>query len=801
MYLPSTDPAVFLRQALEELRQLHEAGAGGHELARRRADVIDLVLISLFREAEQRAVAGGRLRESGVAVLAVGGYGRRELCPYSDVDLMLLYDPEEQARVQEVAESLFYPLWDAGLELGHGARTVEECLSVAAESLETETALLQTRFLVGDQELFRELSDRLRARVTADGGEEFVSRLLQARDTRHSEFGASASLLEPHFKEGRGGLRDVHELLWACLGLRGGGGLEALAAAGWLPADALVELEGAVEVLLRARTGLHYLAGRKVDRLYLDFQEEFAALMAAPATGSVPVVMAGITDAAHSVAFLTGDAWEALLRELGLTGRRPPAVLPARMPESPEGRRILLLELLREGADGLPRLERLSHRRILSVWLPGWEDIRSLGQRDNLHTYTVDGHAFRCVATAVDLATTGGPDPFGAALASELALSPDWEGFLLACLLHDLGKGVDGADHADAGAELAAEAAARLGEPPETCAEISFLVRHHLLLVDTATRRDLDDSFLLGRLADRIATRRRLEMLYVLTVSDSMATGPASWTPWTAALVRDLFFKLLRLIEGLELPAVTGARLEEERRAYEEALAGLPDRPPGDVTRREHLLHLTISGGPAGEVLLQVHEGPVEGVQELAVTSPPYGGLLTRLCGVLTYHGVNIMGAQFQPVGDGLLARSFQVADYFGHAVPRERWELVARDLSRALEGPFALGPRLAEKRARYRQARGAGRSSRSRVVMDNSASDILTVIEVHADDRIGLLYTIARTLDELLLDVKLAKVSTLKEQVVDVFYVADARGEKIADREHLEEIERAILFALREER
>ena len=169
-----------------------------------------------------------------MAVVALGGYGRRELCPFSDIDLMLLYRPEESERMQQMAEHLFYPLWDAGLELGHGARTIAESLRVAAENLELETSLLQARFLVGDQELFQESQERLRLQVLADGGAGFVARLLDARATRRSANGPASALLEPDLKDGEGGLRDVHELLWLAVALQGGGGLDGVRAAGWL---------------------------------------------------------------------------------------------------------------------------------------------------------------------------------------------------------------------------------------------------------------------------------------------------------------------------------------------------------------------------------------------------------------------------------------------------------------------------------------------------------------------------------------------------------------------------------------
>ena len=593
----------------------------------------------------------------------------------------------------------------------------------------------------------------------------------------------------------------MHELLWLAVALQGGRGLDGVRAAGWLGPEALEELDAAVEVLLRARTALHYAAGRRVDRLYLDYQEDVAqAAFGAAADGAAtqraagrgrgaPVaggealalhgLMSGVARAAESVALISDDVWEAVVREVPVRGRPYSVALPPRLPIDTEGRRALLIELLREGTGGAGRLLRLSHRGVLSEWIPGWDAIRYLGQRDSLHTHTVDGHSFRSVVAAVEMATRGGPDHLGGLLASELALTPQWEGFLLACLLHDLGKGADAPDHAETGAGLAAAAAAALGEPPAVQADVEFLVREHLLLPDTAARRDLDDPALLARLAERIGTRRRLEMLYVLTVSDSTATGPATWTPWVATLVQELFFKVLHAIEGAEHVR------------------------PAEGPAREQRLRVVIPGGPLGDdLLVQVHSGQLPGVEELSVVSPPRAGLLTRLCGVLACHGITIMSAQVQPQVDGRTARVFQVADYFGATIPPDRWDSVRVDLARALEGRLALDYRLAERAARYASRGAAPRHERSRVVLENAASESLTIIEVHTVDRIGLLYTIAQALDDLLLDVRLAKVSTLKERAVDVFYVTDPWGRKLVEPNHMQEVERAVLFALdRDER
>lgn len=805
------EPSAFLRQTLGELAAHHRAGAGGRELARRRADVVDLALISLFRQAEHQAPAGP-YREAGLAVVALGGYGRRELCPFSDIDLMLLYRPEEGPRVEVVAETLFYPLWDAGLELGHGARTVDECLDVAEENVELLTSFFQARLLVGDQELFRELGTRLRAAVDRDGGRRFVESVSAARAVRHATFGDAHAVLEPHLKEGRGGLRDVHEALWLSFALRGATGYDGLASTGWLAPTSLTQLEQATDVLLRARTSLHYAAGRKVDRAYFDYQAELAAQFRAPGE-STPAdrVMAQVSAAAETVAVLGGDLWEAVEGE----GGRPEVARPEgrgrtdgvapygsgagaadpdehrALPERAAERGAALLALLRKGSAALPELERLSHQGVLSSWIPGWEAVRFLGQRESFHTYTVDGHSLRCVAAAAEPETLGSLDQLAGQLAATLEGTHERDALLLACLLHDLGKGLDGSDHSLAGAPHAARVVAGLGLPAETQELVSFLVLHHLLLPDTASRRDIDDPGLLQRVAAAVGDRSRLALLYILTVADSAATGRAVWTPWTAALVRELFFKVDVVLPSDAGAAPVAGGVEELRAPPAETGA------PVDGRRRPLISLVVPAGAEEGEIEVRVSAGVLPGVQEVTFASRPLAGLLAKVSGVLAYHGITILSAQVQPMAEGLIERSFRVSDYFEEEIPDERWRLVGSDLARAFEGRIALDHRLAEKAARYATVGPVERQTEARVVVENTASDALTVIEVHATDRIGLLYSLARTLDDLLLDVRLAKVSTMKDRAVDVFYVADRHGEKLVDPDHLREVEKALLFSL----
>jgi [protein-PII] uridylyltransferase len=414
----------------------------------------------------------------------------------------------------------------------------------------------------------------------------------------------------------------------------------------------------------------------------------------------------------------------------------------------PEDARLALVRLLGAGLASVPVIEALDQRRLMSRILPEWETVRSRPQRNAYHRFTVDRHLCEAAAEAARLA--GG------------VRRPDL--LLVGALLHDLGKGVPG-DHTDAGVELVGRIAPRMGFPPEDVEVLTCLVRHHLLLAEVATRRDLTDEATIASVAAQVGRYDTLELLAALTEADSLATGAAAWGPWKAGLVRELVERTAPVLAGQPARPV-------------------PEPPPDGtaalMARAQEAQGLVLEGN-----------GPV-----VTLVAPDRPGLFCRVAGTLALHGLDVLSARAWSSPDGLAISRFRVQSLFGR--PPD-WPAVEGDLRRALTGRLSLEARLADRARDYAAASRppAAAPARVEVTIDNDASDLATVVEVRAPDRIGTLYRITKALAELDLDVRLAKVNSLGHEVVDAFYVVDAGMAKLTDPERLEEIERGVVAHL----
>ena len=733
---------------------------------------VDGWLRRLFARATAEASA------DGVALVAVGGYGRGDLSPYSDLDLILLHEPK--AAVGELADALWYPVWDEGVKLGHAVRTVKDAVSLAADDLVTATSLLTVRHLAGDRELSDELVDRAlgqwRKRAKAN-----LAALHESVTERHAAAGEVAFLLEPDLKEGRGGLRDVHALAWA------------EAAQPMLYSGDHDVIGAAHDVLLGVRIELHRKLGKPTDRLHLQDQDAVAEALG---HDDADALMAQVADAARTIAWTSDETWE---RAAATTGRRsrtrdetldgglavrgaavevddahdigsdPVVVLRAaraaaerkvrigrasldRLSASveslgdpwPDAARDELAGLLAAGHAAVPVLEQLDRRNLLTRLLPEWEPVRSRPQRNAYHQFTVDRHLWEAAAEAAQLTDrVGRPDLL-----------------VVGALLHDLGKGYPG-DHTEIGIDLVERIGPRMGFPPADVATLADLVRHHLLLPDVATRRDLTDEGTLRMVAESVGDTETLDLLAALTEADSIATGPAAWGDWKAGLVGELVARTRDWLAGHQAAAATNGSF------------------PDDVERE----------------LLQSGEEHLLGEDHtLTVVTRDRPGVFSRIAGVLLISGLAIREAAAYSDGGRALSR-FRVAEVSHDAID---WDTVTHTIERALGGRLALDARVAERARTYAPRRPMDASpTEPEVHIDNRISDAATVLEVHAPDREGVLYRITRALAELELDIRSAKVQTLGHRLVDTFYVRDAAGRKVTDIEHLREIEIAILHAL----
>ena len=648
----------------------------------RHSALIDVWLAGLFDGAVQAAGGGS----AGAALVAVGGYGRSELCPQSDLDVMLLHAGRRD--IAAIAERAWYPIWDASLKLGHSVCTAREALTLADGDMDSATALLSARHVAGDASLTTDLAVRARRRWE-QRSKRWLQELANRVDVRHAQAGEVAFMLEPDLKEGRGGLRDVHALHWA------------EAARNVLLEHDAAGLDTAYATLLDARVELHRRTGRPSNVLALQEQDSVAEALAVT---DADELMAGIASAARSIAWTSDDAWRrvrsSLRGPLGRVARRDRVIAPGltlrdgevhldasanasadpslvlraateaaknetvidrtslerlvseapALPEPwPREARDQFAELLLTGTAAISVIEALDHRGLWVRILPEWAPVRSRPQRNAYHRFTVDRHLLETVANA-------------AALAPGVE-RPDL--LVIAALLHDLGKR-DAGDHVEVGTQLARGLGPRLGFPAADVEVLAELVENHLLLSEVSTRRDLDDPETSRRVAEQISSVPTLRLLAALTEADSLATGPAAWGPAKAQLVALLVDRVTHVLEGGEPEGIVIAEYPSARQ-----LARLAE--PGDL----------IEG--RGDVL--------------TVMTDDRPGIFSKISGVLALHGLDVVTAAAYSSDDGRALAEFRVLDRVRDAAP---WDRVERDLLRALDGRLALQARVAD-RARVR--------------------------------------------------------------------------------------------------
>lgn len=585
-----------LRAQREALEKLWEQGLNGQALLAEQSRLVDLFLLQHF----QKAVGENRLKD--VALIALGGYGRQELFPYSDIDLMILHRLDQSEEVKSVAEAILYPLWDAGLEVGHGVRTVAESIDQAGRDFFFQVSMLDARFLTGSRELFDLLSTEYRQRFIEGGREEFVQSMKAFREARRTRFGSHSYLLEPHIKEGKGGMRDIQAMLWTAKVVFGLDNLQAIVEAGILLEEERQAFAVSWNELVKVRNRLHYISGRKNDQLYFEHQEKLAETYGFRAgTGMLGVerFMREMHGHLQTVAVTTDMFFEHVDEVLGLAGKgersgadrvvekgielrknrvhlavtakelaaRPYLLMRLFLASARTGapvhhrsRKIVtanlgliddklrassrmfkpFLELLLEAFDPLAVLEVMLETGLLPAYIPEFKRIGSLAQHDIYHIYTVDRHLLQTVAELRQCVEED--NSVYLAVASPHIL-------YLAALLHDIGKGAAG-DHSQIGAEMVGAVGMRLGFDEAECACLAFLIRYHLFMPENALRRDLNDEAFIRRCAETIGDSDRLAMLYLLSMADSRATGPSAWSDWKATLLHEMYLKVMPYLES-----------------------------------------------------------------------------------------------------------------------------------------------------------------------------------------------------------------------------------------------------------
>jgi [protein-PII] uridylyltransferase len=883
-----------LQSLRDQARERYAGGAPGLQVAALICEMTDRLICELFAGVidplpdDVKALVARQ-----TAIVAIGGTGRGELAPYSDVDLLFLHVPRADPHLTECIAQAVRDCWDAGLKLGHSVWTPAGALAAAAVDPQFTTALVEARLVWGDERLFETFKSRFRRRVGRRHYAEFYRTVVAARQAERSQYGETERQLEPDVKRSPGGLRDIHLIRWIGFARYGTTELDLLRLEGALSRDDEQALNAAQEFITRVRVDLHFAAGKAQEVLTRDEQLRLADLHGvAGAAGQRPVERFMQTYFRHSTAVadisarfverhrpnpLSARIWqnllshrsnhifrvsadeidviprygervgaslESLLNVFELAGlysvRVSPDLfelirqaVPKTAPELSSTGAQQFLAILRSTGQVGRQLRGMYRSGLLELILPEMSHARCLLQFNQYHAYTVDEHSLRAVEAAEQF--DNDPGPVGVAYRT----IKNKELLHLALLLHDLGKGF-AEDHSLVGGDIARRVATRLGLSAHHTEMLVFLVLKHLAMAHLAFRRDLSDDEMLVRFSRDVGSPEVLRMLFVLTAADMTAVGPGTWTNWKAELLGEMFERTLQILSGappkfreaervrsiagqvhalLEAPG-SGKEPDVARRVppYSDPVdAADPDQRPLYDNQFDSLpLHYLTATAPAqiARDLVALRQlGPddliVRGsfesgtgtVEYRVITRDTVGsGLFHKVTGALTAKGLEILSANICTTPDGIVIDSFHVhdGDYAG-TIPEFRLRDVESAVVEVITGQTTV-EHLFQRHRRFVPT-GTPRlfHEPSRVVTDNDSSERFTVIDVFADDRRGLLYTIASTLLELGLSVSLAKISTRIDQVVDVFYVTDRDGSKIQSEQRLMEIQAMLTGRIEE--
>ncbi len=860
----------------DEVRRRFEAGeASGLETVRANAFLTDQLVRTIHEFALLRAFpAANPTTGDNLALAATGGYGRGEMAPFSDIDLMFLLPYKLTPRAEQVVEFTLYTLWDMGLKVGHATRSVDEGLRLAGDDLTIRTSLLDARWLSGNQPLFDEFRDRFATEMVAGSGAEFVEAKLGERDARHDRMGDTRYVLEPNLKEGKGGLRDLQTLFWIGKYLYQAERAADLQAAGVLTAADVRRFTRAEKFLHTVRCQLHYLAGRPEERLTFNVQTELGERMGyrdrpgsrgverfmkhyfltAKDVGDLTRVICAVLEEQHKKRRAT--TWLAGLRfgkrqvegfkieggRLTIAGdadlKKNPVkliqmfhvaqvndldihpnalqtvsqnlkLINAKLRKTPEANR-LFMEIL-TGASPETALMRMNEAGVLGRFLPDFGRVIAQMQYDMYHVYTVDEHTIRAIGILHGIDTGRLKDDHP--VACEVIGEVQSRGALyLAVLLHDIAKG-RGGDHSELGAEIALKLGPRFGLTEWETETVSWLVRHHLVLSNTAFKRDIDDAKTVRDLIEIVQSPERLRLLHVLTIADIRAVGPNVWNGWKSGLLRELYWRTQEALSGDAPAARLTDRVERAKRQLRERLSDWSDEAVDahmsvgnagywlgvdaeTLVAHAELVRQSAAAGRAFDV--QFLEAPEKDVTEVTVYAPDHPGLFAAIAGAIALSGGSIVDAKAHTLNTGMALDTFAIQDGsggpFGGGNSLRRLQDRVAD---AIQGRVRPAKALAEAHQRALTSRTQVFKVPPRVLIDNKASNAFTVVEINGRDRLGLLHDLTAAITDMGLQISSAHISTYGERVVDVFYVKDVFGMKVDNPEKTEAIRNRLLDAI----
>ena len=803
-----------------------------------------------------------------IALLAVGGSGRGEMAPYSDVDLLFLTPVKSAPWTESLIESMLYIFWDLHLKVGHASRTTRDCLRLAREDYTIRTALLENRYLAGETDLAEELNTRLWKELFTGTSAAFIEAKLGERDVRHERHGGHRYVVEPNVKEGKGGLRDLQTLFWIAKYERRVEDVSELVASGTFSQEEYDRFRDAETFLMAVRNQLHLIADRAMDQLTFDMQVEVADRLGyadkdgrravehfmqdyfrhATEVGELTRILLTELEARHTreapfarllrrrkslrsgfrlvnnrITYAREDHFLKdplnflrIFEEAVRTGYllHPNALRTIRanlekidktVRDSPEARQIFL-DMLLKHANPERALRRMNEIGVLAQFLPEFAPIVAMMQFNMYHSYTVDEHTIQCIA-ALAMIERG-------ELIEELPVASrilkegvNRKVLYVALLLHDIGKGRL-EDHSILGAKIARKVAPRLGLKKDEAETVEWLVRYHLLMSDMAQKRDTTDPRTIRGFANAVKSKKRLDLLTVLTVCDIRGVGPDTWNNWKAQLIRSLYRDTAAALEtGLE-DINRGTRETEAKRALREALPDWSAKALKAETSRHYgpywqgiptsahlvfanLLHELDGDQVRIDLLLDEDRDATRAC--FALEDHP--GIFARVSGALALVGANVVDARTYTSKDGYATAVFWVQDADGRPYEASRHARLEAMILKTLKGEVVARDAFKDKDRIKKRERAF--KVPTTVTFDNEGSEIYTIIEVDTRDRPGLLYDLTRCLAASNVYISSAVIATYGEQVVDTFYVKDMFGLKFHAEAKRKTLEKRLLAAI----
>ncbi len=846
----------------------------GQQAARQLSAIQDAVIQVLYDFAVREFYPPTRGDDTEhLTVVATGGYGRGELAPGSDVDLLFIRPFKPTQWDERVIEFILYMLWDLGLKVGHATRSLPECVRLAKQDITIRTALLEARYLWGDLALYDSLRKMFWSEIATGTGQDFVEAKMAERDARHQHQGESRYLVEPNIKEGKGGLRDLQTLYWIGKYLYHVYDAADLVQHNVFTKEEYKTFQNAEAFLWDVRVRLHYLMGRAEERLSFDAQPGVAAQMGYADENprqAVENFMRAYFLVAKDVGGLTRIFCKALevqnrkrrrsisrivpgflkLRgssddffvDTGRLNAQPDAfkkdpvnllriyhtadvkgvgihpdalrtitrsldLIDDKLRADPEANR-LFLECLTSRNDPEKALKRMNESGVLGRFVPEFGRIVALMQFNMYHHYTVDEHLIRAVGNvaAIERGDLKDEHPIAHDIIKRIQSR---EALYCAMLLHDIAKGLPG-DHSAVGGQIARRLCPRWGLSEEDTAAVAWLVENHLVMSDTAQRRDIADPKTVRDFVATVQSPEMLRLLLVITVSDIRAVGPGVWNGWKGQLLRELYYEAESLISGGDTVKSHSARVDDAKAALEKRITDIPDRERDrlvarhydaywltlDAETHERHARLMTDADARGELLtLDAASNAFRSVTEITVYTPDHPGFFAQVTGAIALAGGSIVDAKVFTTSDGFALDIFSVQDAeggpFGDSSRAERLKQTLLKIVRGEAVPRAL---FAKRPAR---SRATTFRTPSRVSFDNEASHTATVLEVRGPDRVGFLYDVSTALFESGLSISSAMIATYGERVVDVFYVRDGFGHKITHPDRLKAVEQRLLKAV----